>query len=222
MDALSDLPNLTYLTLGFIDDRTIDMSCLARLTGLRSLTLQVIQPQYSPSQLIISVSIISKRVISSSYSFLSHFSLHSFTSSMWSCLWLFISFLLYSSLISHHHWYHAGTPSPPSLIILLSLALWHGSHSSLSSLFSSSSPYLQLYQCHFTRPLLCTLPFTIAGGTRGGDEKGNGSIPTTILILLQFLITHCPSITDEVMYTLVTTQETIREISIERCIGITR
>lgn len=30
---------------------------------------------------------------------------------MWSCLRLFISFLLYSSLISHYHWYHAGTSS---------------------------------------------------------------------------------------------------------------
>ncbi|GMR58986.1 hypothetical protein PMAYCL1PPCAC_29181 [Pristionchus mayeri] len=39
--------------------------------------------------------------------------------------------------------------------------------------------------------------------------------------LQELLITHCPSITDEVMYTVVTTQETIKEISIQRCTAIT-
>ncbi|KAF8384866.1 hypothetical protein PRIPAC_74008 [Pristionchus pacificus] len=171
MDALSDLPNLTNLTLGFIDDRTIDMSCLSRLTGIRSLTLQSVSSLNESSLLPILSSLTSLSTLSlrrcdrvfdySSLSFCTLLSSLTITDTMQLCD---TDLILLSARCSLRHLHISNCINATSQGLCYAL-----SHSQLQ----------------------------------------------------EFLITHCPSITDEVMYTLVTTQETIREISIERCIGIT-
>ncbi|GMS80028.1 hypothetical protein PENTCL1PPCAC_2203, partial [Pristionchus entomophagus] len=171
MDALSDLSNLVHLSLGFIDDRSIDMSSLARLSGLRSLTLQSVSSLNETSLL----------PILSSLPFLSILSLRR-------CDRVFdFSSLSFCDRLSSLTITDTMQLSDTDLILLAARC---------------SLRHLHISNCiNVTSQGLC---YALSHSQ-----------------LQELLLTHCPSITDEVMYTLVTTQETIKTISIERCIRIT-
>ncbi|GMT10441.1 hypothetical protein PFISCL1PPCAC_1738 [Pristionchus fissidentatus] len=171
MDALSHLDRLLNLELGFIDDRSIDMSCLSRLTGLRSLTLQTVSSLNETSLLPLLSSLTSLSTLS-----------------LRRCDRVFD----YSSL--------AFCEKITSLTITDTMQLSDDDLILLSARCSLRS--LHISNCiNVTSQGLCY--------ALSHSQFHN------------LVITHCPSISDDVMQTLAQTQDTIGSISIERCTGIT-